>query len=614
MAQFLEPSIAYVVATYSGKEHVSNGELSSTVLTLNMDQLLLLLETKKSRGIRSLITHVVIVVPFVQPENMLDGYYKFEAWSPRFSELGVQLVILPYKGANKHHSYDQWIQGCLCEKVKTASHFILIEDDYCLDATNLTADVDLLEVYKRKFPDGIGYLASWAPRENICGYHAAISNGMVSRKSWEQFPDPLASFYAKQGSCPQLLFSALFTSGPNPLGLEDFRDRFSCLFWNSHRKRIEDYGDKVQSHVFMPVQQLLSPAQPLTAVCFYGAFNMFHVSSLRPRVYDDLFLVVYEQPPFVLDNAKVVLITDNLPSAIRYNERRQDYERAKFIEIGSQIIRFSGVKYTNVIFERFNEITPDTYLLSANYVSERGVTRSITECRDRKQILTLFGNVFDNFAVPDFDIREGDLVFFIPSVINLNHSTMSIFTPPERFNQTVEQVKSIKKQVPGAKIFLLDQFSLDLTQLLEIHKLVDYVILFVNDPECQKYTFSNKSAGEIYATLFFSKLMRKYRFDALIKFGGRYKLLDSFDEQILRATKIVAAITPPNLSWSGHGLCESILYTIPRAFLDTFIERLPEMFIDIEHTLYKMFTAGDVQDISCINAIGISAAGVYNRI
>jgi hypothetical protein len=266
------PSIAYVIATYSGTDHVTNKELSPVVLAFNISQLIRLLTNKKLAGIASLITHVVIVVPPVPADKQFPGYYRLEEWTSGFAELGVICVALPYVGANKHHSYDQWIQGCMCKEVADVSHFIVIEDDYCVDDTNLTGDSDLLLEYKSIFPDDVGYLASWVTLDEECyekakvffnltshAVNAAISNGMISKKTWSYFFDPLQFFFTMPKLYPQLLFSYMFTiSGIN---IVDFRRRFSCLFWDSSSQTMKDYTDydtpRKKHHLLVPVQHYL---------------------------------------------------------------------------------------------------------------------------------------------------------------------------------------------------------------------------------------------------------------------------------------------------------------------------------------------------------------------
>lgn len=260
--------VAYVVATYCGKNHTSNRELAAAVLTISMNELIVLLRAKKDAGVVSMITHVVMVMPPVSIENQLPYYYRLDPWAAALLELGVIFVPFEYTGANRHHSYDQWIQGCMRDEVKDVTHFILTEDDYCLNREFLTCDTDLLKEYKRLFPDDVGYMASYGaddatfnetgktfPQFTFPPVIASVSNGIISKKTWMRFKEPLQFFYTVPVVYPQLKFSYMFLV--DGIDIKDFRASFGCPFWNSLTQAMEDYTmyDGVAKPVpILPVQ------------------------------------------------------------------------------------------------------------------------------------------------------------------------------------------------------------------------------------------------------------------------------------------------------------------------------------------------------------------------
>lgn len=241
-------SISYIIATYSGKDHINNKELSPHVLQIQLKQLEQFIKHKK----KTLIKEIIVMCPQVPEENQFKNYYLQDHWLTIFSNLDITLQFIIYTGNNKYHSYDQWIQGC---NKATGDYFLLIEDDYCLDYTNNTLDIDLITCYHEQFENNIGYLASWAPIDDpYHGYHAAISNGLISKETFNTIKNPLCQFYGiKKSIYPQVNFSHLFLI--NNIEIKDFRDTFKVLFWNSWENRIEDYSlNKDYKHVFIPVQ------------------------------------------------------------------------------------------------------------------------------------------------------------------------------------------------------------------------------------------------------------------------------------------------------------------------------------------------------------------------
>ncbi len=242
-------SITYVIASYAGIEHTSNKDLSKDVLHLQLKQFEKLLINKKSKNVENHILKIVVVTPPCKDE--IDGYYRFEEWKEMFEPFeSVMIERLQYKGNNKHHSYDQWIQAWMNDE-SNADFFLLCEDDYFLDFRNSNLDIELMELYHQKFPNNIGYLSTMVD-DRYHGYHAAISNGLVSRETVRTLG--LDSFYAITNSpYPQVNFSTMFINANIPI--LDFRNHFRIYFWNSSNDQVENYSRCVSPfHVFIPVQ------------------------------------------------------------------------------------------------------------------------------------------------------------------------------------------------------------------------------------------------------------------------------------------------------------------------------------------------------------------------
>jgi hypothetical protein len=247
--------LSYIIATYAGKDHTSNKDIADKVLRLQMNELVALLENKKNKNITNYISEVIIVKPHVALDNTLPHYYDFSSWGKSLEKYSVKLHILDYIGDNKHHSYDQWIQGW---SVATGDYYILCEDDYCLDSSNLTFEQDIIKHYKNTFPNNIGYLCTMVDSK-YHGYHAAISNGIISKTTIQSMGnDILNTFYSINTSVyPQVNFSRLFLNAN--IDIKDFVDTYIVLFWNSYHQNIEIYtrNQDADKHIFIPVQFLI---------------------------------------------------------------------------------------------------------------------------------------------------------------------------------------------------------------------------------------------------------------------------------------------------------------------------------------------------------------------
>ena len=247
--------ISYIIATYAGKDHTSNRHLSATVLKLQMEQLFDLFCLKRKEGIPNHITEVIIVCPPVSSTEIFTGYYNFAKWRKICYSYGVRLFPIHYFGENNHHSYDQWIQGMA---VASESYYILMEDDYCINAMDVNVDTKLIASYKKQFSNGIGYLSMKAELGNVHTFHASISNGVVSKDTYERIESPLEQFYNIHDTpWPQVNFSNLFLR--NHIDIKDYSDTYEVLFWNSYTQQITRHSPLTNTHsLILPIQSIVN--------------------------------------------------------------------------------------------------------------------------------------------------------------------------------------------------------------------------------------------------------------------------------------------------------------------------------------------------------------------
>lgn len=257
-------SINYIIATYPApSQSRPSDQYPEVMLNFHLDELTRLFRVKKRRDIECLIKYVTIVCP--EPaKDPFKNYYQDKKWKTRFQQdyHNVTLQYVDYVGYNIDFPCDHWIQGY--QACPDADYHLLIEDGYCVERENPRFDLDLLDLYKEKFPNNIGYLATWVPTYlHGLPRHAAISNGLVSKETFEKLGNPLRKFYNIRGiNLPQVRFSNLFAL--NEIPMADFSDRYRIYFWETRSKWIMDFStpNTPDRFIFVPIQKYLFMTRP----------------------------------------------------------------------------------------------------------------------------------------------------------------------------------------------------------------------------------------------------------------------------------------------------------------------------------------------------------------
>lgn len=247
-------SLHYIIATYSGIYR--ENENKEYVLQKQLEFLYDILVSKRKQGLPCLLKRITIVCPRPRHQKIYTEYYQKEKWEKIFTLQfpNIQLVFLDYIGDNNDHSYDQWIQGYM--SCMNCDYNLFMEDDYCVNPKNVMFDKDLIDLYKSKFPDNIGYLSTLASNNNGHRLHASISNGLISSDTFKMFDDPLKTYYnmVKTEPYPQLKFSYMFTN--NNILLADITDKYQALFWNSVTLELVNFSPNNEEIILCPVQAL----------------------------------------------------------------------------------------------------------------------------------------------------------------------------------------------------------------------------------------------------------------------------------------------------------------------------------------------------------------------
>ena len=119
----------------------------------------------------------------------------------------------------------------------------------------------------------------------------------------------------------------------------------------------------------------------------------------------------------------------------------------------------------------------------------------------------------------------------------LSYSTSrSIYTPDERFEQTIESIASVRNSLPEAKLLLLDNSILESRWKRELENTVDFFINPFDDNELKFDTdyHPTKAVGELAQLIRIFEFLKSFRqnWSRIYKLTGRYRLNDDFDSTI----------------------------------------------------------------------------------
>lgn len=237
-----------------------------------------------------------------------------------------------------------------------------------------------------------------------------------------------------------------------------------------------------------------------------------------------------------------------------------------------------GVYRTSVYGSIRNELN-SYQLVSDTHVRINGVALESVYKMDvnlKRSIYTkLYGNrvlLFDK----SLSLPEAEINVFIPSVVNVSSNSFdyvdyrSVFTPKERFEQTVNQVRSIYEKNSNVHTYLLEGSQLTFDQL---DQLTPYctVILFYNDSRGNEYANKNKNKS-LYEIYVMSSMLSITKAKWSFKFGGRYVLSTYFDFANFLLDKPVVKTIDAKYTYTGNSIVECILYSIPKQHYNHFID------------------------------------------
>ena len=367
--------------------------------------------------------------------------------------------------------------------------------------------------------------------------------------------------------------------------------------------------------------------EPRRIIGLYGPHNMWYVTRRSLTLSDiDVYSLTYDDNEEAPCKSLVYGILPRGTPTYYLTHDRENYEK----DVSTKLLLEMMDPFKPECIRTFNSITDNIEIVSHTHlkVENRIISLNDLTVNIRRKIWDLiYPKVFDIVGDESStsylqEIQSNDYVFAISSCITPLIVNGGIMPHEERLRSTIEQVKSIRKVCPQAKIFLLESSAINFDDIERLYDHVDYIFLFQKNVINDRLARTDKSLGESY--VLHSLLKRLLSYKLFIKVSGRYKLLNSFKVENLSVEKPTFRITPKEITWSKRGVCESILYSIPYQCHKRLMDLLAQICrghldIDIEHCLYKCFCPGDdmsnIHQVDELFAYGMMAGhpGVINR-
>lgn len=123
----------------------------------------------------------------------------------------------------------------------------------------------------------------------------------------------------------------------------------------------------------------------------------------------------------------------------------------------------------------------------------------------------------------------------VTSVINISQNPLSytnvrsIYSPNERFEQTIKTIESIRDKIPNSYILFIESSEINNDMENKIKEIVDHYTIVMNDDSLSKINGLYKGAGESTQIYYGIKEINLEDYDNIFKISGRYWLNDNFN-------------------------------------------------------------------------------------
>jgi hypothetical protein len=210
------------------------------------------------------------------------------------------------------------------------------------------------------------------------------------------------------------------------------------------------------------------------------------------------------------------------------------------------------------------------------------------------------------------------IAVFITSVINthpspLTYAPRSVFTPQQRFQQTLETIQSVKNHIPDASIYFVEGSALEKDMEDTLISCVDYYYNTSSIEHIKTAVDSPlKGYGEGAQTLYILDIIQQSSYDHVIKLSGRYvmgpkfKLDDFLHENITQCrvntkhTYVPFTQTPDN--------CSTVILGIPYSKIDVVKKGINNILVNYRNGIPQGYECVLTQQLWPIHVIDTCGA------
>ncbi len=234
---------------------------------------------------------------------------------------------------------------------------------------------------------------------------------------------------------------------------------------------------------------------------------------------------------------------------------------------------------------------------------------------------------------------ELGLIPDVDSTVVIKNRPRSVYSTEDRFNQTLETIKSVRKYAPGAKCFLFENSRLTKNQQDRLVRITgseesnldraDRVILSSDCPVASFFRDGqNKSLGEIYSLIKFIINVvgdGKIQFRRLFKLSGRYRLNSKFDSNAFPVEGMCGfRVLDPSVPDYPFFHFSTVLYSVPKDYISRYLSvlcdillcmnirqlNLEKRMVDVETGLYDRIPSERIKEIGLLGVEGnVSCSG-----
>ena len=245
--------------------------------------------------------------------------------------------------------------------------------------------------------------------------------------------------------------------------------------------------------------------------------NLILETSLWPETWS------YTLTISMLTKLPIISLKKHFPGVIE--NRLQNYSNSFYFKNVNELAN----KIKNLKQNFFYTVKPDIYYSTYcdNYFNYNKIDSNIE---------FKYSNLKDNILNKNIVLITSKI--YVSNTSYTYSNIRSVYTPKERFNQTLLTIQSIKKKIPNTFILLFDNSIFCEEEKVILNSNVDLFLNILDNPILNYYTnlcqhkFMADAIQQIYAYLYFIKYLDISKIKYFFKISGRYELNDTFKYEL----------------------------------------------------------------------------------